>query len=597
MNANLGWGAGSTILTIVFAIFLFIIYVYARKSLKKGVNPHFVEFAPSLLTSLGIFGTFLGIVIGLLNFDPLHIDGSIQQLLAGLKTAFITSIAGIAGSIALKWEETRRMDVNQANMTTKTITEVGPRDIYQVLLRQLTSTENLQHAIGGDSERSLVGQIQMLRTEFNDFQGKSRTTNQEFQHELWGRLDTYADMMSKSATQQVIEALKEVIVQFNQRLTEQFGDNFKRLDESVKKLVEWQAQYMVQMGAMSTQYALGVSTIEATKTAVQEIRGETARIPSDMQSLAGVLTVNQHQVQELSRHLEAFVQLRNQAVQAVPQIQEQLEKIGQQLHDGAASVNTALTQGSEQFIASAQHTNKSMLEAGNHIAKQSEFISSELTDALKLLTENTEKIRTGLTQSVTEVMESVKESTSALTASTSQAITGNSAALDKALKSSLQEIKNTQDEQNNALIKLMSDNTEKMRTGVTYIIAQVMKSVQDSTSAITDSTSQAITNNASSLGNALKVSLQDIQNIQDEQSRALQAMTASVTQNTERSLAGVEKAVQEAVQLTNSGVNGQLKQLDEALTKQLNAALQELGSALGTIANHLTENYQRRTRD
>ena len=74
-------------------------------------------------------------------------------------------------------------------------------------------------------------------------------------------------------------------------------------------------------------------------------------------------------------------------------------------------------------------------------------------------------------------------------------------------------------------------------------------------------------------------------------------MTASVTQNTERSLAGVEKAVQEAVQLTNSGVNGQLKQLDEALTKQLNAALQELGGALGTIANHLSESYQRRTQE
>ena len=194
-------------------------------------------------------------------------------------------------------------------------------------------------------------------------------------------------------------------------------------------------------------------------------------------------------------------------------------------------------------------------------------------------------------------MESIKDSTSVLTTSTSQAITVNSSALDEALKSSLQEIKNTQNEQNNALIKLMADNTEKMRIGVTSIIGEVMKNVQESTSAITDSTSQAITSNASSLDNALKTSLRDIQNIQDEQSSALQAMTASVTQNTERSLAGVEKAVQEAVQLTNGAVNGQLKQLDEALSKQLNAALQELGGALGTIANHLSESYQRRTQE
>ena len=40
-------------------------------------------------------------------------------------------------------------------------------------------------------------------------------------------------------------------------------------------------------------------------------------------------------------------------------------------------------------------------------------------------------------------------------------------------------------------------------------------------------------------------------------------------------------------------INSQLRQLDEALSRQLNAALQELGSALATIARHLTDAYQR----
>lgn len=528
MNLELDWETGSSVLTGVFVLGLFWIYLRAHRAIKAGTDESFVDYAPSLLTSLGIFGTFLGIVIGLLNFDPQHIDGSIQQLLAGLKTAFITSIAGIAASITVKWEEVNRADRRQASGNSDTtLSEVGPQEIYGVLNRQLSSMEGLQRAIGGDGERSMVGQMQMLRTEVNDFRSKNQENNKEFQKELWNRLDAYAEMMSKSATEQVIEALKQVIVEFNQRLTEQFGDNFKRLDESVKKLVDWQAQYMVQLDEMSKQYALGVTAIDATSTAVQGIRAETARIPTDMATLAEVLSVNQHQVQELGRHLDAFVKMRDKAIEAVPEIKEQLEKVGLQLHAGAEKVNAVLIQGSEQFIHSVQRTNDSMLEAGKNVAAQSEHISKELSDALELLAANTERIRTGITATVATAMESVQEGATMATASTSQAIAANSAKLDE----------------------------------------------------------------------ALKASVMDLQSVRDAHANALQAMTSSVAQNTDRSLAGVEKSVQEAVKLTNEAVNGQLRQLDEALTKQLNAALQELGTALGTIANHLVETYQRRARD
>lgn len=57
---------------------------------KKDTQKDFVNYVPTLLTTLGIFGTFLGIVLGLLNFNQNNIEASIPLLLAGLKTAFIT---------------------------------------------------------------------------------------------------------------------------------------------------------------------------------------------------------------------------------------------------------------------------------------------------------------------------------------------------------------------------------------------------------------------------------------------------------------------------------------------------------------------------
>ena len=52
-------------------------------------------YAPTLLTTIGILGTFAGIISGLLGFEVENIDESIATLLEGLKTAFITSLAGM----------------------------------------------------------------------------------------------------------------------------------------------------------------------------------------------------------------------------------------------------------------------------------------------------------------------------------------------------------------------------------------------------------------------------------------------------------------------------------------------------------------------
>ncbi|MCV6022563.1 MotA/TolQ/ExbB proton channel family protein, partial [Escherichia coli] len=67
-----------------------------------GKAPRFTASTTNILTSLGILGTFAGIVVGLMEFNPSDIDGSIESLLAGLKTAFLTSLVGMAASIVYK---------------------------------------------------------------------------------------------------------------------------------------------------------------------------------------------------------------------------------------------------------------------------------------------------------------------------------------------------------------------------------------------------------------------------------------------------------------------------------------------------------------
>lgn len=96
------------VLTIVFCAIILIStiwsFVYIQTSKKQGLiaqRKKWIDQLPSMISSLGVLGTFTGIAIGLTFFDPYDISESIPQLLEGLKTAFYTSLCGMAGSMIL----------------------------------------------------------------------------------------------------------------------------------------------------------------------------------------------------------------------------------------------------------------------------------------------------------------------------------------------------------------------------------------------------------------------------------------------------------------------------------------------------------------
>ena len=62
----------------------------------------------------------------------------------------------------------------------------------------------------------------------------------------------------------LIEALRDVIRDFNAKLTEQFGDNFKQLNEAVGKLLVWQNQYTTHIETMTARH---VTIVDSMKVA------------------------------------------------------------------------------------------------------------------------------------------------------------------------------------------------------------------------------------------------------------------------------------------------------------------------------------------
>jgi hypothetical protein len=79
----------------------FLLLIFGNNA-RGNVGGEFLRITPNSLATIGILGTFTGILIGLIDFDVTRIDDSVPGLLAGLKIAFTTSIAGIAAAIAFR---------------------------------------------------------------------------------------------------------------------------------------------------------------------------------------------------------------------------------------------------------------------------------------------------------------------------------------------------------------------------------------------------------------------------------------------------------------------------------------------------------------
>lgn len=84
------------IYSIMFGIVFFKVIKYNKLDNKEKRN-----FYINLLPILGVIGTFLGICLGLANFDSTEIESSVPQLLQGLKTAFWTSFIGSSWAVFL----------------------------------------------------------------------------------------------------------------------------------------------------------------------------------------------------------------------------------------------------------------------------------------------------------------------------------------------------------------------------------------------------------------------------------------------------------------------------------------------------------------
>lgn len=345
---------------LILMIVLFIIdFIFYRSKNPKDMK--------SSIVSLGVLGTFVGIFFGLYGFDSQNISESIPSLLDGLRFAFITSILGMFLSTLLTFLQTLfnksiKTDSNPDNLLIDKIDALSK----EIRNGTIEFTQHLKELVKLNRDESLS--VRALISNFNKDMSVSTELIIERVDEHKGFMKQCADesvknfknflenefsktnesleksikLMAEGANKEIIIALENVIKDFNNNLTESFGDNFKQLNEAVKDILVWQNNYKDQVEQNTKHLSEVVKAVEQTSSTIGEIEKRSSSAQNIYESIKGIIESYNVHVNSLSSHLEQIDGLGVKAATAFTNISSGHEKVSEEVNGFVKELREAL---------------------------------------------------------------------------------------------------------------------------------------------------------------------------------------------------------------------------------------------------------------
>ena len=235
------------------------------------------------MTAVGILGTFVGIVIALVDFNTQQVEKSIPTLLEGLKLAFVTSVTGLAAAIITEFVE--RVFPSKYAKVGDPVAEIiqkNSENLNDLLARSIKTNEHMANEIG-----------QMYKTVSFEMT-QTRSFLQEEFGGIRSDLDNALRKLAEGASEEIIKSLENVILRFNENLTAQFGENFKKLNEACFQLVQWQQDFKTTVEKSSASIQLSSQAMQSTNQHFENLHEKMAEFGSVLaQMSSAILSMNQ----------------------------------------------------------------------------------------------------------------------------------------------------------------------------------------------------------------------------------------------------------------------------------------------------------------
>jgi DNA anti-recombination protein RmuC len=165
-----------------------------------------------------------------------------------------------------------------------------------------------------------------------------------------------ADNNSKA----LIEALKEVIRDFNAKIIEQFGDNFKELNSAVEKILLWQEAYRQQMAEMIDQQRATTENMSIAAARYSELVQQAERFSLIATELGKLLTALESQREHLHGALTHLGNLLTAAGDGVPRLEQKITELTRQIEASVRNTSETLATASRELTRNVQDSHAEM---------------------------------------------------------------------------------------------------------------------------------------------------------------------------------------------------------------------------------------------
>ena len=255
------------------------------------VHKKILEMAPDIFTSLGILGTFIGLVWGLKSFEPSSYETmttSVSTLVEGIKVAFLTSIYGIAFALIYS----SGMKSVYAGMDEKLQGFLEKFHLY-VLPTAESESRNLMLASQKVQTKAMKQMAEQLTSQMAD--SFEKAINPTFQ-----KMNESLEILTESVTRCQEDMVQEILRSFLREMNGSFKMQFKDFNEALVQLKKAQketADYTTRLyQSMSDQ--LNESYARQSES-MKEIVDELGRIQGRYMTTATRITQDNQEIQKM----------------------------------------------------------------------------------------------------------------------------------------------------------------------------------------------------------------------------------------------------------------------------------------------------------
>ncbi|WP_143247576.1 MotA/TolQ/ExbB proton channel family protein [Agaribacterium haliotis] len=309
------------------AFLLLMLAVFSLAIILKffSLAPAFVNGAPALLTSLGILGTFFGILVGLMHFSTTQMDASIVNLLEGLKVAFITSVVGLTLSVVL-------------NLFIKHV---------------LVSAEDRRKPVSSEQFLAALNNIDL-----------SVKRSAEKQDQFIGEL-----------SESIVAKLALVVDNFNKRIETEFGQNLQAFSQSFASLEQSMTRCAQEFAGLEKNTAQLSETNLANASTMLEIANKLHALNNkfegyfnNMESLFELVHRSNLQFSELNEKLLDYSNQSMQAIDMIPEMNSKIELFSSNLEQLAKVTDDTIDGALASLSKQSQNLSVHLSQVGSAFA-------------------------------------------------------------------------------------------------------------------------------------------------------------------------------------------------------------------------------------